>query len=350
MILDSLPTDSLKRYPGIDIFRGVAIFTMLMANSAAESLAAPHAYWIRVLGSFAAPIFVFLAGFMVAIGSRKHDTAYFFRRALEIIVVAALIDIFIWGIVPFTTFDVLYLTALGIPVARLLMNTKLPIQIAVAMVMMLLGPTLQMFAGYRENVSEFGLGELSTTVWPDGFSWWVRSLFIDGWFPVFPWMGILILGAIVAKHGAFIIRNANTNIALGLTSFFAGIIWLFFYRPIAEREGYSELFYPPGFAYILAALGAVLVGVACMKYLKAGHGLQIFRWLGACSLFIYIFHSVLIRFVLDEYYVALPFGEYVLVYAVLTVVNVAFAFLFFQLKQKIWWKKLPQVVRFVFGG
>jgi uncharacterized membrane protein len=350
MILDRLPSDELKRYPGIDIFRGIAIFTMLMANSAAESLEGPHNFIVRIYGSFAAPVFVFLAGFMVAIGSRKHNTAYFFRRAIEIIVVAMLIDFFIWKIIPFTTFDVLYLTALGIPVAALVLRMKFSLQIIVAAGLLIMGPVLQSCFTYEAGVHEFFVKDFSISGMPAGVTWWFKSLIMDGWFPVFPWMGILVSGALVAKHGAVIIDKANVFIAIGFVLFFVGITWLYFYRPLEAREGYSELFYPPGGAYLVAAAGVILVGTAFLKYLKPVYGLQVFQWLGSCSLFIYILHSALIAFVLDEYFTALPLKNFLLLYIVFVAVNVLFAFLFFQLKKKTGWKQLPQVVRFIFGG
>lgn len=350
MILDKLPTDSLKRYPSIDMLRGIAIFTMLMANSAAESLVTPHSYLIRIYGSFAAPIFIFLAGFMVAIGSRKHNTPYFFRRGIEILVVAALIDIFIWGIIPFTTFDVLYLTGIGIPVAALLMKTKFPVQLICVVGMILLGPILQMMFNYNAEVHEFSISEFSSSQLPSGVLWWFKSLLMDGWFPVFPWMGILVAGAMVAKHGAVLIDKAKLFFAIGVVLFLAGITWLYFHPAIAEREGYSELFYPPGAAYLIAATGALLMSIVLLRYLKPVYGLQVLQWLGSCSLFIYIFHSALICFVLDEYFLAWPLANFLGLYVAFAAVNIAFAFLFFQLKKKAWWKKLPQVVRFVFGG
>ena len=154
-ILDHIPRDEHRRYPAIDIFRGVAILTMLCANSAAESLqssyineyAGPHHFYIRIYGSFAAPIFVFLAGFMVGIGSEKHPPLYFLKRALEIFAVAALIDRFIWHVMPFTSFDVLYLTAFGIIVSALLLKQNVVIRIIFMLICFALGPILQHFIG-----------------------------------------------------------------------------------------------------------------------------------------------------------------------------------------------------------
>jgi len=174
MILPHLPKDEKGRYPAIDIFRGVAIFTMLAANSAAESLAAPHHFWFRIYGSFAAPIFVFLAGFMVGIGYQKHPLSYFIKRGLEIILVAALIDAFIWSIIPGTTFDVLYLTGLGIPIAAFTLKMKTPIRIFLCLLFFALGPILQHIYFYEPEVHEFAV----TFIQLSGMTWSIIGLLL----------------------------------------------------------------------------------------------------------------------------------------------------------------------------
>lgn len=357
MILQHLPKDSSGRYAGIDIFRGVAIFTMLGANSAAESLIPPHHFWFRIFGSFAAPIFIFLAGFMVGIGYQKHPLSYFIKRGLEVILVGVLIDVLIWRILPGTTFDVLYLTGLGIPVAAFTLKLKTPLRIVLCLLFFALGPIFQHFFFYETSVHEFSLdGDLSLYElmsyfrWDHTLHWWIKSWLFDGWFPVFPWMGFVILGTLVFTHGSSVIKNAGIFIPLGIILFVGGLTWLYFNRPLEEREGYSELFYPPGLAYLCAALGAITIGVSFLKYLKPTFGLQLLRYLGSCSLFIYIFHSAIILFVLDEYFTALTAGDYFLMYAIFAVVMIACAWGLFELKKKAGWKKVPKFLRFIFGG
>jgi uncharacterized membrane protein len=352
VILPHLQKDQAGRYPAIDIFRGVAIFTMLAANSAAGSLAQPHHFWFRIYGSFAAPIFVFLAGFMVGIGYQKHPLSYFIKRGLEVIFVGALIDVLIWRIIPFTTFDVLYLTGFGIPVAAFTLKLKTPLRIFLCILFFALGPILQHFFYYEPMVHEFSLEGfvLPKINAAHTFHWWIKSWLFDGWFPVFPWMGFILFGTLVFTHGSRIITRTKIFLATGIILFLAGLTCLYFHRPIDEREFYSELFYPPGTAYLLAATGAILIGVSAMKYLKPVYGLQLLRFLGSCSLFIYIFHSAVIYFVLDNYFTDLPLEKYIPLYLVFAALNIFIAWLLFEAKKKEGWKNLPKVVKFIFGG
>ena len=50
------------RLAAIDLLRGLAIVMMVAANAAAVILRGPHPFGFRLFGSFAAPIFVTLAG------------------------------------------------------------------------------------------------------------------------------------------------------------------------------------------------------------------------------------------------------------------------------------------------
>ena len=352
VILSHLQKDSHGRYPAIDMFRGAAIFTMLAANSAAGSLASPHHFLFRIYGSFAAPVFIFLAGFMVGLGYQKHPLSYFIKRGLEVILTGALIDVLIWRIVPFTTFDVLYLTGLGIPVAAFTLKLKTPLRIGLCILFFALGPVLQHFFFYEPMVHEFSL---------EGFAmphidllhtlhWWIKSWLFDGWFPVFPWMGFIISGTLVFTHGSRLVKRNGIFTSAGIVLLVAGLTWLYYHPPIAEREFYSELFYPPGLAYLAAATGVILTGVCLLKFLKPVYGLQLLRYLGSCSLFIYIFHSAVIYFVLDNYFAELPLRQYALLYSAFAALNIFVAWLIFGLKKKAGWKHLPKPVKFIFGG
>jgi uncharacterized membrane protein len=413
MILPHLPQDEKGRYPSIDIFRGVAIFTMLAANSAAGSLIPPHHFWFRIYGSFAAPIFVFLAGFMVGIGYQKHPLSYFIKRGAEIFLVAAFIDAFIWRVLPGTTFDVLYLTGLGIPVAAFTLKLKTPIRISLCILFFAMGPILQHVFYYEPMVHEFGFHFFPLTgiqwlgIWlfiaasasllffqmkpmikkvttysclliicvfaglflyksfsqglepiiptPDGIKWWIKSWLFDGWFPVFPWMGFVLLGTLVFTHGSRVVNNVKIFLPLGIILFFGGLTRLYFHRPIENREDYSELFYPAGIAFITAAVGAIMIGVSSLKYLKPKIPLNFLRYLGSCSLFIYIVHSAIIYLVLDnpnleDYFNKMLLKNYLMMYACFATLMIFLAWILFVLKHKSFWQKMPKFLKFIFGG
>jgi uncharacterized membrane protein len=349
MIIKHLHQDEMGRYPAIDIFRGVAIFTMLAANAAAESLAPPHHFAFRIYGSFAAPIFVFLAGFMIAAGYGKHSPAYFLRRGLEIILVGALIDVLIWRIVPLTTFDVLYLIGFGICLAGTFMKLNTPVRVTLTLLCLGAGPLLQQFVAYDERVHEFELAGFSFSELPQGFSWWIKSWLTDGWFPVFPWLGILFAGTLAVTHGAQVAKRTAVFLPFGIVLFLSGLSWLFFHRPIESREGYSELFYPPGIPYLFAASGAIITGLSLMRFFKQANGLQLLRYLGSCSLFIYILHSAVIDFVLDAYFTNLSLEKFTLMYVLFAAAMIACARVLLEMKKKSSWKKVPKPLRFIFG-
>lgn len=70
----------LKRDTSIDTLRGIAILTMVAADLAASVLKEPHPFWFRLYGSWAAPMFILLSGFMIAYTSEKKK--YNFRHFL----------------------------------------------------------------------------------------------------------------------------------------------------------------------------------------------------------------------------------------------------------------------------
>jgi uncharacterized membrane protein len=98
----------------IDSFRGMAIIIMIAANSW------PYIYpydncpfLLRVLFSTAAPIFIFLSGYVYQFQNSLKGKRPLYKRPLQILLLAVLIDSLVWKIVPFVTFDVLYLIAIS---------------------------------------------------------------------------------------------------------------------------------------------------------------------------------------------------------------------------------------------
>jgi fucose 4-O-acetylase-like acetyltransferase len=54
-----------KRDVSVDALRGVAVFTMIASNLAAEVMSGSHPLLLRLFGSFAAPFFITISGMMV---------------------------------------------------------------------------------------------------------------------------------------------------------------------------------------------------------------------------------------------------------------------------------------------
>jgi uncharacterized membrane protein len=193
------------RHHAIDIVRGLSICIMVPANMSALVYAEPHPWWFRVVTSLAAPMFIFLAGLMVGIGSqaKQYDWKYFALRGGLVVVAAALVDALIWNLVPFHTFDVLYLIGVSLPVSYAFTRLKPTWQwLAVASVL-LLTPLLQSFVGYRAALPGIsllnGVGHALSLAANDPATI-ARHFFLDGWFPVLPWLSVAMAGAMAAQH------------------------------------------------------------------------------------------------------------------------------------------------------
>jgi uncharacterized membrane protein len=307
------------RDASIDILRGFAVFTMVAANMAAYSLREPHPWLLRLYGSLAAPTFIFLSGMMAAqskaslwVGVRQATL-----RGAVLWAWAAALDTGVWGIQPFSSFDVLYVIGLALPVAQLCRGLALPAHAAISLLVVVLTPWLQHHFGYRLSIAE-GDDE-SSLAW--------QRFFVDGWFPVFPWLGLAQAGALfgrLRKNGSRLVRpQALLPAALLLGAGSAGYWWLM-PPSFPTRAGYSELFYPPGISMMAAALGVVLALLAVLPSAQRRLPLGWLAVYGRSSLLVYVVHSTLIAFVFktlfDEqplpYFLALYLGHAALLWLI----------------------------------
>lgn len=276
----------------LDSLRGIAIIIMIAANSW------PYIYpfdtcpfFIRILFSTAAPIFIFISGYVNGIQNTVKNQSNLFKRPIQILILAVIIDCLVWHIVPLVTFDVLYLIAISILVLRFLKELNKNIIALIALVLL--------FANtFFLSKYDFNFSEISFEAILDNYN--IRKvlnhLFFDGWFPLFPWMGVFFLGYYLSNQ----YENKKTRIYLYGGSFFilAYIILINLKsQPIQPlRKGYTELFYPltGGFWFYLIGLLSILTylikqGNLFNKYLSI---------LGIYSLPIYVLHTIVISFIL----------------------------------------------------
>ena len=334
----------------IDTLRGFAIFTMIAANLAGRVLAEPHPLAFRFYGSFAAPLFILLAGMMVGFSSLKksYTFPYFFKRGISVIGMAALLDILVYRTYPFITWDVLYLIGFSLIAAYLFNPLKIWLKFLIVLMIFALTPFLQHYLGYLIPI-------------PDLHSWnevkltgaWqiIKRWLIDGWFPIFPWLGFSFLGVIFASLRWAKPEKPTFRLTLlpGIIIFLAGGIYLLMQvGGLVIREGYSELFYPPTIAYSLTAIGVIIILFALVD-LKPS--LLIYRPLqamGEAALFIYILHLALIEFALYPFYQNSNFLTFLLFYLILLVICIITAYALRIVRKK--WLKPPFLIRMLIGG
>jgi uncharacterized membrane protein len=341
----------------IDILRGIAIFTMVAANFSASLLQAEDKVLaFRLYGTFAAPLFILLAGMMVVMTqTRHHRFSHYLHRGLFIIGVACLLDIVIWQLWPLLGYDVLYLTGLAIPCVAVLSRYCQPTaRLILAAILLLSAPALQKLFGYREELVSVELAALS---FPDYLhllfsASTAQRLLLDGWFPLVPWLGFALVGSAL---GSYTVKGyaltSRSLLIIGLTTASIGIaIWLWQQPHLVIREGYSELFYPPSIGYALTACGLILTGFYAVAHTQHWALHQPFLKLGHASLFMYLFHQLFLVTVLKPIaaFNNLPLVPFLLLYVTVISLMVAIGYGLAVFKQRQ--KNLPFIVRFLLGG
>ena len=345
-----------------DVLRGLAILTMLCANVVGYvTPAAEHPLWLRIYGSFAAPLFITLAGLVASLGirSKGYGFVYFLKRGLLIIGTAALvIDVAIWRILPFTTYYVLYLIGYGFIVLFFFEKLRLPGKIAVIVLVIAATPLLQRYLGYADLPSEYDLrGRLTsqslhkTTIW--------QHWLVDGWFPVFPWIAFAFLGGVMLeikeRFGSY--RDWRV-LGTSLIALVGGgaVFWKYsFAGLLVERGQYSEVFYPPTPAYVVVAIGVIGVLAAAVEGGAGGAVYFPVRLLGRASMFIYILHTALVEIVILPHFtdpkteqLTGTLSEALVVYGLVTLVCFLVALALHFAKRR--WKMRNFFLRFYLGS
>jgi uncharacterized membrane protein len=298
MISPTVPQTA--RDEGIDALRGVAILTMVASHLARDILPEPHPFWLRVYGSVAAPMFILLAGMMTGRtqSRRNHPLWYYVERGLFVVVIAALLDVCLWGIYPFVSFDVLYLIGVALPVTALFARFSARWQTGILVLVLLISPLLRRIFGYPPHVLSLSLDD-PLSVYSEYAGRIVHQFWISGWFPVFPWIFFSLLGIRIFQWRSrapehferYLLRAGVPLIILGALCAWDLPIRLF------TRQGYTELFYPASIAYVLIASGAVLLIFRLAGFAWFQHCRPLVH-LGRCSLAMYLIHLAIIHLIL----------------------------------------------------
>ena len=269
------------RIVGIDLARAIAIIGMVLINyneSIAPSYMGPE--WLAGLAGLipgrAAVTFVLLAGIGMSImssGARQSGDPLKRQKVRQILLKRAVV-LFVSGMLFQTIWigDILHFYGVFIVAGTLLLFAP-SIWLWLAALFLNVGfVVMLLFLNYDAGWNWTSLTFTFTDFWtPIGF---VRNLIFNGWFPVFPWLGFLLIGIWV---GRLDLRNRSIQLrcilwggAIALSAEMASWLlanhiapkWLGFHPQLATALFGRDCLPPnPLFALQTCAGGICMVGV-----------------------------------------------------------------------------------------
>jgi peptidoglycan/LPS O-acetylase OafA/YrhL len=182
----------------------------------------------------------------------------------------------------------------------------------------------------------------------------LQRLGVDGWFPLFPWLGFALFGVLLERwrRQPDVALRPDARLALLLMAV-GGLLWWLAPGPLETRKGYSELFYPPTMGYIVTAAGLVLGLVATSARWGTSPAGMLLQPLGRCSLFLYLAHLMLLELVWHPLFGReLELGEYLSATCALAMLVWVLAAWLAALKTTLRDRgvRLPGVLAFLLGG
>lgn len=350
----------MQRNYTIDIIRGFAIYTMIASNLAGEMLIPTHPLFLTVFGSMAAPIFIFLAGYLVAMGVRvkNYNFNYFLIRGGLTLFTAAFIDVFFWGWYPFVGVDVLYLTGLTIILSYFFIKINFQFRVVLVFVIFAAGYFIRKELGYTESPELqdiFKDGKFSpfNLSYATVLGYWFK----DGWFPIFGWIGIGFSGTCFYdwKNRIFEFKPKNYLEIIFFSLFLAifGSLLVGIEQRYLDRGFYSELFYPPTISYYFLFLSFALI---LFMFINEKPDLKIYYPLtaiGRSPMFFYLLHFSLITFIISPFFGKenshkISFSKFLFSYLFIIFICLVFSKFISILKSK--WQNPPFIIKFFIGG
>jgi hypothetical protein len=208
---------------------------------------------------------------------------------------------------------------------------------------------LSKYLFYRLPLSDLNINVLFTD-----FSYYFKSGVIkrflyDGWFPIFPWFIIVLMGSLSYKY-----NNLKNRLFLFLL-ILAGVSALFFLvfhfntTTFIVREKYFEIWYPLSGIILLLPIAVIFIIIGTIN-LQSNINLKFFNILGQNSLFAYllnaIFDSILDLYNFNNYSMVNKISIFIL--SLFTVVIATFILNYF--KSKSYWKRIPFLFKFLIGA
>lgn len=336
------------RIDTIDFVRGLAVVIMIFANSTPYLFDLKDIYSIRFIFSVAAPIFIFLAGFTSQMNFEKGKQVTF-NRIFQILLIAVFIDIAIWRSVPFYTFDVLYLIAVSKFLLLFIQKINKPKSIFIVFIALALTYSLLT----NKMLFRFEIPDLLLSEFVNDPSLYVNSnpltrFLFDGWFPIFPWVFIILTGSLFYKLYTLInVKQSISFIIIGLATLIF-IYFQFFNAQFLVREKYLELFYPLNNLLLLIPISISIIILGLIKW-KPNLNMSYINLIGKYSLFSYLMNALIDAFLELYNFNTSSFIIKILVLLSSVVLLIILLKTINTLKSKPIWAKIPMGLKFILG-
>jgi len=333
----------MERIREIDILRGFAIFVMVIANFSPYFVNSPNEF-LRLIYTFAAPLFVSITGYLAYLNheAKNYNWEYYFKRGSLLIISYSLLEVLLYKSFPLFSFDVLYLIGISTILFPLLVKIWKKLNIWIIFIIFLFTMYLQKW--YNPNITEYPIGQKFELV--QFFSGLVKHSLIDGWFPIFPWIGIFMLGFAIYEY-----RELIKKTFLLWPLFFLVLSVILVNTNKVLREGYAELFYPPDIIFILWVISFLSLSFSLVFYNFWSKTIfkSYLEIIGKSSLFFYIFHLIMVEMVFSKIFIAKE-DSYIFLFLSwgINLVLMGFIGLIFEnIKKKY---KIPFIIKFFIGS
>jgi hypothetical protein len=265
-----------KRENNIDVLRGISIMIMFYAHLLPFYIETSSILTFeRIVCSSAAPIFLFLLGYNF---NEKTSFKKTLTRGIVLLLIGVFIDVFVFSINPFFSFDIMYLIGTSVFILRIIVQKSNKIKVYISFVVLLIGFLFQFLGFYQFNISEPGLGE------DFGYKDSLLNFLFNGWFPIFPWLVFPIFGNLIKTFDV----TKSFNYFWFVITFMISGVYYFFYPP--EFRSFSvEIFYPSSLIYLIFGCSVIILFWTKRMYLE-GKMFNFLSELGRVSLFLYAFH------------------------------------------------------------
>jgi len=270
----------------IDQLRGYAMFMMFFAHLLPifNKTGIDSMFVYRIISSVAAPLFLFLVGYNFSL---NQDFKSVIKKVLVFLLFAGLIDVFLWGILPFYSFDVLYCIAFGYFALYFFNQLRNSLKLSVLIIFVLGAFIFQFY--YSQKLNEPGIFQFND------FNYLVllQNLIFNGWFPIFPWLFFIFLGSYVRFFQFNLFRKWLHIVSL--ISFFV-CSYLVYFKGAYMREMAVEIFYPANFLYLVLACSWLYFVWNLKNYFRQFDNNLIAEF-GKYGLLFYVLHLTILHFV-----------------------------------------------------